>query len=65
MVKSRRYENLYKRIGDTMCEYTWLDGTIWICSLMEKPCPFVKPQYNDLCIEMKVQLCTGKCENKK
>lgn len=48
-----------------MCEYTWLDGTIWICSLIEKPYPFVKPQYNDLCIEMKVQLYTGKCENKK
>ena len=25
-----------------MCEYTWLDGTIWICSLMEKPCPFAE-----------------------
>ena len=39
-----------------MCEHTWLDGEVWNCWLMKKPCPFVKPEYNDLCIEMKVQI---------
>ncbi|WP_278933618.1 hypothetical protein [Megamonas funiformis] len=34
-----------------MCEHTWLDGEVWNCWLMKKPCPFIKPEYNDLCID--------------
>lgn len=39
-----------------MCENTWLDGTVWMCSLMEKPCPYVKPIYTKECVEMKVKI---------
>lgn len=48
-----------------MCDYTWLDGTQWICSLMQKLCPYVKPQYTKECIDMKVQIQTGKWQKEK
>lgn len=43
-----------------MCEHTWLDGKQWMCWLMQKPCPYVKPTYTEECIDMKVQINTGK-----
>ncbi|MDM8143179.1 hypothetical protein [Megamonas hypermegale] len=43
-----------------MCEHTWLDGTQWQCWLMKRPCPYVVPRYTKECIEMNVQIKTGK-----
>lgn len=36
-----------------MCPHTEYDADVgYICSIMEKPCPYVKPHYTEECVEM-------------
>lgn len=47
-----------------MCPHTEYDADVgYICSIMEKPCPYVKPHYTEECVEMVRNLEIEKAKN--